>query len=116
MLPVPASRPLQPPHPPGWIVRGARGRRARARGLLGRRSLDPAEGLWLRARSVHTVGMRVRLDLVWLDEEAAPLRVDRDVGPGRVRTCLAARGGVLEVAAGRGGAMAAALRRPGRPG
>jgi uncharacterized membrane protein (UPF0127 family) len=81
----------------------------RALGLLGRRRLDPLEGLWLPVRSVHTVGMRVRLDLVWFDVRGAPLRVDVDVGPGRLRTCLRAAGGVVEVAAGRSSSLVAAL-------
>ncbi|WP_033207181.1 DUF192 domain-containing protein [Patulibacter americanus] len=94
---------------PGWTVRPARGPWGRARGLLGRRLLPEHEGLWLPARSVHTVGMRMRLDLVWLDEHGAPVRTDRDVGPWRIRTCVRARGGVVEVGAGRGPALAAAL-------
>lgn len=104
------------PNPPGWTVVAAEGAASRMRGLLGRRSLGPAEGLWLRARSVHTVGMRMRLDLVWLDATATPVRTDRDVGPGRIRTCLAARGGVVEVEAGRGPALAAALASGAGPG
>jgi uncharacterized membrane protein (UPF0127 family) len=106
---VPDRRPPIP-SPAGWTVRFARTPWSRGRGLLGRRSLPPGEALWLRARSVHTVGMRMRLDLVWLDGAGRPLRTDRDVRPGRVRTCLRARGGVVEVAAGRGPALAAALR------
>lgn len=64
----------------------------------------------MRARSVHTFGMRMALDLVWLDGAGRPIRTDRDVRPGRVRTCAAARGGVVEVAAGRGASLAAELR------
>ena len=70
----------------------------------------PADhALWLRTRSVHTVGMRFALDLVWLDREGTVVRVDADVGPGRVRTCLAAHG-VIELAAGGGAALAEATR------
>jgi uncharacterized membrane protein (UPF0127 family) len=98
------------PFPDDWTVRFAGTPWSRGRGLLGRRSLPSREGLWLRARSVHTVGMRMNLDLVWLDGAGVPLRTDCDVRPGRVRTCLRARGGVIEVAAGRGPALAAALR------
>ena len=50
-------------------------------------------------RSVHTFGMRYALDLVWLDGDGAVIRVDRDVPPRRLRTCLRARS-VLETAAG----------------
>jgi uncharacterized membrane protein (UPF0127 family) len=96
---------------PGWTIRRALGSRARLQGLLGRRSLPPDEGLWLSSRSVHTLGMRMALDLVWLDACGAPVRTDVDVRAGRLRACLRARGGVIEVAAGRGGDLAAALER-----
>ncbi len=94
---------------PGWRIAVARGPIARARGLLGRRGLPPRHGLWLRTRSVHTAGMRFALDLVWIGRDGTVARVDADVGPRRVRTCIAARG-VIEVAAGDGTALAAAIR------
>lgn len=49
-------------------------------------------------RSVHTVGMRFALDLVWLDGQGRVVRVDRAVPPRRVRGCRAARA-VLELPA-----------------
>ncbi len=53
----------------------ADGRRARARGLLGRSGLEGA--LLLRpARSVHTIGMRFPIDVAFCD---ADLRVVRTV-------------------------------------
>jgi len=76
--------------------------RARGRGLLGRAGLGDREGLWLPVRSIHTFGMRFALDLVWLDREGAVVRLDGDVGRRRVRTCFAARGGVVELLAGSG--------------
>lgn len=94
---------------PGWRITAARNPLARARGLLGRRGLPDRHGLWLGTRSVHTVGMRFALDLVWVDGDGVVVRVDADVGPGRVRTCLAARG-VIEVAAGGAAALIAAAR------
>ena len=94
-----------------WEITAAVSPTHRGRGLLGRSGLGPAEGLWLPVRSVHTFGMRFRLDLVWLDGRGGIVRVDADVGPRRVRTCLGARGGVVEVAAGRGPALAQALRQ-----
>ena len=93
----------------------ARDRRTRRRGLA---HLD-AEGwpagwglAFERCRSVHTIGMRFALDLVWLDADAAVVRVDRAVGPRRVRTCLAARR-VVETMAGEGERFAAALAAAG---
>jgi uncharacterized membrane protein (UPF0127 family) len=53
--------------------------------------------------------MRFALDLVWLDAAGEVVRLDTDVRRGRVRTCLAARGGVVEVAAGSGAALIEAL-------
>jgi uncharacterized membrane protein (UPF0127 family) len=81
---------------------------ARRRGLAGLREIDPGEGLHIhRTRSVHTIGMRFALDLVWLGADGAVVRVDRAVPPRRMRTCLRARS-VVEVAAGRADAFLAA--------
>jgi uncharacterized membrane protein (UPF0127 family) len=97
--------------PGGLTLLVAGDRRSRRRGLA---RLD-ANGLpagWAlafeRCRSVHTIGMTFALDLVWVDAGGAVVRVDRAVGPWRVRTCLAARG-VIEAAAGEGERFAAAL-------
>lgn len=72
------------------------------------------QALWLGTRSIHTVGMRFPLDLLWLDRSGRVTRIDRDVGPGRLRSCRRASGGVIEVAAGAGTALAAALSGPPR--
>lgn len=53
-----------------------------------------------RTRSVHTVGMRFALDLVWLDAAGGVVRVDRAVRPGRVRVCRRARSVVERASAG----------------
>ena len=96
--------------PGGLRVAVATGFAARLRGLAGLRSLGPGEGLEIpRCRSVHTLGMRFALDLVWLGADGSVVRVDRGVAPWRVRSCRAASS-VVEVAAGRGDAFAAALR------
>ena len=52
-----------------------------------------------RCRSVHTFTMRFPLDLIWLDRAGRPVRVDRAVVPGRLRTCLRARS-VIEARGG----------------
>jgi uncharacterized protein len=84
-------------------------RRARLLGLAWLRSPPPGLALLLApCRSVHTFGMRWALDLVWIGSDGAPVRVDRGVPPGRVRTCRAARA-VVEVPAGGAGAVLAAL-------
>ena len=59
---------------------------ARLRGLAGLREIDARMGLELpRCRSVHTLGMRFALDLIWRDGEGAVVRVDRAVPPNRLR-------------------------------
>jgi hypothetical protein len=64
--------------------------RSRLLGLALRRR-PPGYALLLpRCRSVHTFGMRFPLDLVWLDREGRPVRVDEAVPPCRVRSCRAA--------------------------
>ena len=81
---------------------------ARLRGLAGLREIDARTGLELpRCRSVHTLGMRFALDLIWLDGEGAVVRVDRGVPPNRLRSCRTARS-VVEVAAGHADAFLAA--------
>ncbi len=91
------------------VIHTARTPLQRLRGLALRRRLRPGEGLRLDGcRSVHTFGMRFALDLVWLDARGRVLRVDRDVGPARMRTCRRARS-VIEVAAGTGDAVVAML-------
>jgi uncharacterized protein len=71
---------------------------------LALRRRPPAYALLLpRCRSVHTFGMRFALDLVWLDREGRPVRIDRAVPPCRVRRC---RRAVAVLEAGRMPAMA----------
>lgn len=84
--------PVEVPALPGRELRLARDPLARLLGLAGLRVLPPRAGLLLpRTRSVHTLGMRFALDLVWLDGDGDVVRVDRAVSPGRVRSCRAAR-------------------------
>lgn len=84
---------------PGFDVRVATNAHARLLGLAGLRTLPPGTALLLtRTRSVHTLGMRFALDLAWLDARGVVIRYDRDVAPGRLRCCAAARA-VLELAA-----------------
>ncbi|HYV15861.1 MAG TPA: DUF192 domain-containing protein [Conexibacter sp.] len=79
----------------------ANGPLARLLGLAGLRSLPPDAALLLpRTRSIHTFGMRFALDLLWLDRAGRVVRVDRGVGPRRVRACRAADA-VIELPAAR---------------
>ena len=55
----------------------------RMRGLLGRDGLPHGHALWIqRCGSVHTVGMRFAIDLVFLSRDNAVVRVIPDVRPG----------------------------------
>jgi uncharacterized membrane protein (UPF0127 family) len=86
--------------PGGLLVLVARAPPARVLGLAGLRSIPDGTGLLLpRCRSVHTLGMRFPLDLVWLGDGGEAVRIERAVPPGRIRTCRAARA-VLEIPAG----------------
>lgn len=94
----------------------ASSRRARTLGLARLDALPADHALLLGpCRSVHTAGMRFALDLVWLDGDGRPLRVDERVPPRRMRTCLRARS-VVETAAGAGARFCAALERDGAGG
>ena len=84
--------------------------RSRLRGLLGTDELPAHHALLLtNTRSVHTLGMRMPLDLVWIDEAGALVRLDEGIAPGQRRRSGAAWG-VLEVAAGSGPRFAALVR------
>ena len=87
--------------PGGYRVAEARTRPARAKGLAGLDEIPENHALWIpKCRSVHTFHMRFALDLVWLDADGKPVRIDRDVAPRRMRMCLGARS-VVETRAGR---------------
>jgi len=91
----------------GLTVYEARTWVSRRDGLSGLPELPPQWGLWIApCRSIHTVGMRFSLDLIWLDGEDQVLDVAHDVAPRRQRTRWAARS-VIEVAAGQGDRFAA---------
>jgi uncharacterized membrane protein (UPF0127 family) len=73
---------------------------ARSRGLLGRDSMEGA--MLIRARGVHTVGMRFAIDVAWCDKSLevlatttlAPFRVA--LPRPRARFVLEARAGAFE--------------------
>src|SRR3954466_7626165 len=87
---------------PAW---GGGARRAesplqRMRGLLGRKSLAPEEGILLRpAGSVHTAFMRFPIDVVFVDAEGTVLKVADSVPPWRTSAAKGAKA-VVELAAG----------------
>jgi uncharacterized membrane protein (UPF0127 family) len=75
-------------------------RKARMRGLARLDAMPPSYGLHIpRCRSIQTLTMRFPLDLIWLGPDGRPVRIDRDVAPRRLKSCLKARS-VIEVNAG----------------
>lgn len=72
----------------------------RRKGLLGRKTLSPGEGLWIvPCEAVHTFGMKFRIDLVYLDRNKRVKKVRNEVPPWRLSGCLLAHS-VLELAEG----------------
>jgi len=72
----------------------------RMRGLLGRRSLPPGEGIVLRpAWSIHTAFMRFPIDVVFLDAEQVVMRVEHALPPFKTASSRGARE-IVELAAG----------------
>jgi uncharacterized membrane protein (UPF0127 family) len=72
----------------------------RMKGLLGRSSLEPDQGMLFRpAGSIHTFFMRFPIDVVFCDRELTVLGIARELGPwktaGRRRAKV-----VVELAAG----------------
>jgi len=72
---------------------------ARLKGLMGQTKFVPL--LIPNCRAVHTFGMKVPLDLVWLNADLKVLRVDADVQPNRFSFCKSAVA-VLECPVGTG--------------
>jgi uncharacterized membrane protein (UPF0127 family) len=72
----------------------------RLRGLLGRRRLDPGQGLLLRPSfSIHTAFMHFPIDVVFLDHDLVVLKIDAALRPFRTASCRGARE-VVELASG----------------
>lgn len=74
----------------------------RARGLIGRRSLAPGEGmLILKCNAIHTCFMRFPIDAVFLDRNNHVVKTVRDIRPWRLFVWGGWRAKkVLETAAG----------------
>ena len=113
MSPTPWDERLGPlatePAPDGLVLHVARRYGERRRGLANMEPMPPDHALHIvRTNSVHTFGMRFALDLVWLGRGGRVVRVDHDVAPRRMKTCLRARS-VIEARAGHGDRFAAAI-------
>jgi uncharacterized protein len=72
----------------------------RDKGLLGRESLPPGEGLWIvPCQAIHMFFMRFPIDLVYIDRGKRVRKVRSNVAPWRISVCLTAYS-VLELPAG----------------
>src|SRR3954454_4890851 len=82
---------------------------ARLAGLAGMRAMPPRTGLLIpRCRSVHTLGMRFALDLIWLDGDGCVVDVGACVRPRRIVSRRHARA-VVRVPSGPGAFFLTAL-------
>ena len=82
---------------------------SRGRGLLGRTSLDPDEGLWIvlgeglwivHCPTIHTFFMKFPIDVVFLDKELRVARVIEGMKPWRLSPWMPSAASVLELAGG----------------
>jgi uncharacterized protein len=70
-------------------------------GLLGKRGLDPGDGLLLRGeQAIHTFGMQFPIDVAYLDREGRVLRALHALRPQRLGPFLRKSRDVLELPAG----------------
>lgn len=72
----------------------------RLRGLQGRASLAPGDGMLFRGEgSIHSAFMRFRFDAVFMDRELRVIALAEQIPPWRTRAARGARN-ILELAAG----------------
>lgn len=86
----------------GAVVAGAVNRAtnalSRGVGLLGRSTLGPDEGLWIDGcNAVHSMFMRVAIDLYFLDRDGGVLKIVPGVRPWRFVVSCKGASAVLEL-------------------
>lgn len=60
----------------------------RMRGLLFRSKLKPMQALWIEpCPSIHTIGMKYAIDVVFLDKNGIVLKVINNIAPMRMAAC-----------------------------
>lgn len=70
-------------------------------GFLGRSAIDDGEGLWFdRCSAIHTIGMRVPIDAVFLDAAGVVVRVVSPARPWHPWIAAPGARSVLELACG----------------
>ncbi len=73
----------------------------RLKGLLGRASLARGDGLLLQGeQAIHTMGMKIAIDVLFLDKRARVVRIVHSMPPARVTPFVFQSANVLELPAG----------------
>jgi hypothetical protein len=81
-------------------VRVAADSSARRKGLLDVKEMDREAGLWIQpCEAIHTFGMKMAIDVIFLDREYRVKKIRQRVGPNRISFCFSASS-VVELAAG----------------
>jgi uncharacterized protein len=81
---------------------------SRSRGLLGRSSMEPGEGLWIvPCPMIHTFFMKFAIDVLFLDSSQRVVRVIEDLKPWRLSPWVWRARSVLELP---GGSLKGAVR------
>ena len=73
----------------------------RAVGLLARTTLRPDEGVWITScQAIHTIGMRVAIDVIFVDHGGRVIRSVQNVRPNRFALSCAGARSVVELGSG----------------
>jgi uncharacterized membrane protein (UPF0127 family) len=73
---------------------------ARRKGLLGLERLPAGAGLWIvPCEAIHTFGMRMAIDAIFLDRQLCVRKLRPHLPPSRISVCISAES-VLELEAG----------------
>jgi uncharacterized protein len=71
----------------------------RLKGLLGRRELPAGRGMLLKpANSIHTIGMKFAIDVIFLDREGRILKIIEKMPPGKISPLVKGAHCVIETA------------------
>jgi uncharacterized protein len=73
----------------------------RAVGLLARTTIRPDEGVWITScKAIHTIGMRVAIDVIFVNSEGRVIRAVHDVKPNRIALSCPGAKAVVELGSG----------------
>lgn len=74
---------------------------SRMKGLLGKLTLPRGGGLWIKpCNSIHTIGMKFSIDVLFLDRENRVIAIKQNFGPNRLSRPYLNASAVLELPAG----------------